>query len=34
VKGGYHELREALDARGWVENPDPYSNCFDLKWTT
>jgi hypothetical protein len=32
--GGYQELREQLDKRGWVENNDYYSPCFDLKWTT
>lgn len=34
IKGGYHDLRNALLERGWVENYDKKSNFFDLKWTT
>jgi tubulin monoglycylase TTLL3/8 len=34
VKGGYHDLREAFEDRGWVENPDVFSPFFDVKWTT
>ena len=34
IKGGYSDLRDALEERGWVENEDVYSNCFDFKWTT
>ena len=34
VKGGYHDLRESLEDRGWVENPDVFSPFFDIKWTT
>lgn len=33
VKGGYKDLRDALDDRGWEENPDYFSPFFDLKWT-
>ena len=32
VKGGYRDVRKALLRRGWVENPDVESPCFDLKW--
>ncbi|KRX02871.1 hypothetical protein PPERSA_04074 [Pseudocohnilembus persalinus] len=34
VKGGYHNLREGFERRGWVKNQDPFSPCFDYKWTT
>ena len=33
VKGGYRDFKSALESRGWVENPDYFSPCFDLKWT-
>ncbi len=33
IIGGYMDLRRALEDRGWVENPDPYSKDFHLKWT-
>jgi len=33
IKGGYHDLRRALVDRGWVENTDYSSPCFDFKWT-
>eukprot|EP01017_Pseudomicrothorax_dubius_P020415 TRINITY_DN22281_c0_g1_i2.p1 TRINITY_DN22281_c0_g1~~TRINITY_DN22281_c0_g1_i2.p1 ORF type:complete len:408 (-),score=77.23 TRINITY_DN22281_c0_g1_i2:993-2216(-) len=33
VMGGYKDLKKALDERGWIENPDQSSPCFDLKWT-
>ncbi len=33
IKGGYHDLRRALLNRGWVENTDKMSSCFNLKWT-
>lgn len=33
VIGGYGALKRALESRGWVENPDSSSLCFDLKWT-
>ncbi len=31
--GGYPDVKKALKKRGWVENKDPLSPCFDLKWT-
>jgi hypothetical protein len=33
VKGGYRDVKRGLEERGWVENPDIYSPCFDFKWT-
>ena len=34
IKGKkYPELKKALLERGWVENEDKVSPCFDLKWT-
>ena len=33
VKGGYGDVRRALKARGWVENKDKESPCFDFLWT-
>ena len=33
VKGGYGDVRRALKQRGWVENKDKDSPCFDFKWT-
>jgi len=34
VKGKkFPDVREALISRGWVENEDKKSCCFDLKWT-
>eukprot|EP00357_Protocruzia_adherens_P000980 CAMPEP_0115047060 /NCGR_PEP_ID=MMETSP0216-20121206/49101_1 /TAXON_ID=223996 /ORGANISM="Protocruzia adherens, Strain Boccale" /LENGTH=963 /DNA_ID=CAMNT_0002430223 /DNA_START=247 /DNA_END=3138 /DNA_ORIENTATION=- len=33
VMGGYPEIRKSLLKRGWVENKDHQSPCFDLKWT-
>ena len=33
VTGGYPELKKALRERGWVQNPDSSSPCFDLKYT-
>ena len=34
VKGKrYPDVREALESRGWIENEDKKSPCFDLKWT-
>ena len=33
IKGGtYYRLRKALLDRGWVENKDRESPCFDFKW--
>lgn len=31
--GGYPDIKKALKQRGWVENKDPTSPCFDFKWT-
>jgi hypothetical protein len=28
----YPDVRDSLLARGWVENKDYISHCFDLKW--
>ena len=33
VTGGYGFLKKSLKKRGWVENKDPDSVCFDFKWT-
>lgn len=33
VKGGYGDVKHALKQRGWVENKDKDSCCFNLKWT-
>ena len=33
VKGGYADIRRGLEARGWIENTDVFSPCFDFKWT-
>ena len=33
VKGPYKDVRKALKRRGWVENEDTESPCFDFKWT-
>ena len=30
--GGYPDVKKALKSRGWVQNPDPYSLCFDYKY--
>lgn len=30
--GGYPDIKKALKRRGWVENKDPSSPCFDFKW--
>ena len=32
VSGGYGFLKKSLKKRGWVENKDANSCCFDLKW--
>ena len=34
IIGGYEALRKALVERGWIENPNKRSACYDLKWTT
>ena len=33
ITGGYGELKKSLKERGWYQNPDQYSPCFDLKYT-
>ena len=33
VRGGYNDVRKALKNRGWVENKDKESPCFDFLWT-
>lgn len=33
VSGGYGFLKKSLKKRGWIENKDVNSPCFDLKWT-
>ena len=33
IKGGYGDVKRALKQRGWVENKDKESPCFDLMWT-
>lgn len=33
ISGGYGFLKKTLKKRGWVENKDANSPCFDLKWT-
>lgn len=33
VSGGYGYLKKSLRKRGWVENKDHSSPCFDLQWT-
>lgn len=33
VTGGYGYLKKTLRKRGWVENKNPESPCFDFKWT-
>jgi hypothetical protein len=33
ILGGYYDLKHSLLERGWIENPDPNSLCFDVKWT-
>jgi hypothetical protein len=30
--GGYPDIKRALKKRGWVENKDATSPCFDFKW--
>jgi len=32
ISGGYADFQNALDRRGWIENPEPESYCFDLRW--
>lgn len=33
VTGGYPEFKKALRERGWVQNLDCHSPCFDMKFT-
>ena len=33
IKGGYGDVKRALKQRGWVENKDKDSPCFDFMWT-
>eukprot|EP01022_Parablepharisma_sp_SALTPOND_P001103 TRINITY_DN1055_c0_g1_i2.p2 TRINITY_DN1055_c0_g1~~TRINITY_DN1055_c0_g1_i2.p2 ORF type:complete len:1006 (+),score=166.16 TRINITY_DN1055_c0_g1_i2:6008-9025(+) len=33
IMGGYPDIKRALKKRGWVENKQKRSVCFDLKWT-
>jgi hypothetical protein len=33
IIGGFPQIRKELLDRGWVEQDDPNSLCFDLKWT-
>ncbi len=32
VTGGYGDIKKALKKRGWLENKQQNSNCFDFKW--
>ena len=32
-KGGYGDVKKALRSRGWVENEDRESPCFDFLWS-
>ena len=33
ITGGYGTLRRAFNERGWTENKDWKSPCFDLNWS-
>lgn len=33
IKGGYGDIKRALKSRGWVENKERDSPCFDFLWT-
>jgi len=33
IRGGYGDIKRALKSRGWVENKDRDSPCFDFLWT-
>lgn len=33
IRGGYGDIKRALKSRGWVENKDKESPCFDFLWT-
>ncbi|CAI2381666.1 unnamed protein product [Moneuplotes crassus] len=34
IVGGYTTIKDTLHEKGWVENKDKNSVCFDLLWTT
>ena len=33
IRGGYNDVKQALKSRGWVQNKDKESPCFDFMWT-
>ena len=33
MDGPYPDIKKALLHRGWVQNVDRHSPCFDFKWT-
>lgn len=33
IKGGYGDVKRALKERGWVENKEKDSPCYDFLWT-
>lgn len=33
ITGGYGDIKRALLKRGWIQNKEKESPCFDLKWT-
>ena len=33
IRGGYGDVKRALKTRGWVENKDKESPCYDFMWT-
>lgn len=33
IKGGYEDMKRSFELRGWAENTDTESACFDFKWT-
>ena len=33
IKGGYRDIKNALKTRGWVQNKDRESPCFDFMWS-
>ena len=32
VSKGYGDLMDEMEDRGWVQNEDKYSSCYNLKW--
>jgi hypothetical protein len=32
ISKGYGDLRREMESRGWIENEDPKSICFNMKW--